>query len=927
MCNAMCCITGIIGVPAICCNPWQAWPQSAVLIVATRRQSKSPWSNTFYKVLGKLPFQSLTARNMMKSPESGSRNDQKHDDDDISVDSFHSVDSATNAMSSTSSLQDIELAEPRNKPQHEVPPTEGLAKAKTTTSKSNTRGPSPPTTVPPASVLPRAATTPATAPKAREESPRLTLYQEFLQEMVNVRRRVTKSTGMNQVVLCILFTEAAERFTYYGFRASLVLYFTQELKMDDTTAISVFAFASYVSNFTPIFGAVLGDGRWGRYRTIVTFGLVYWIGMIILTHSAFLGNASDSQLKIKRIATYIGLALICTGTGGLKPCVSIFGADQVNIKDEEDQSKIQKGSGSSTSTKTTLSTNTLNSEEQEKVRSFFSFFSMCINLGAVASFVVIPFVKGRYGYGAAFLLPTVLICLAIIVFLSQSHRYRYRPNNVHGSSLFTTLRLCLWLLHNNVWSNKFVSDNFPTLEPGPVPLPSVVPTSSGDTVVEGLNVHVANTTQAGTRPLDDHTSVSSMSLSMRSLSRSVSRSISSSRSHSRSRSVSRTRDPSLGHPNASRSRSKGDRRHDALDAPQHGGLDSSSPSVATTTSLQTTDRYLAQQLSDAARALNVLPIFAMLPCFWMLYDQQGSVWTLQASRMNLHGIMQPEQINVLNPMGLFVMIPLFDKVIYPALERREIDISPLRRMGWGMILVSFAFFISGIVEYAIDYRIQNDLSHITVFWQIPQISLMTVAEIFISVTGLEFAYSVSPDRLKSFVMAAYLMTIAKGDFWGGVLYSTIFRELNQAFVLHIFAMAMMCNLAFYGCVVQSWEMRHGLVSWDLFDKVLDTESKKRPYWESHHRQNLCITTIDAGPADVLVADSSMSASEGSLGRQERGRARWRPRLRRKSKKSKSRSRKEKSSKSRKDRKKKGSSQSSSKKSRGGIPSNHDGLYL
>ena len=125
--------------------------------------------------------------------------------------------------------------------------------------------------------------------------------------------------------------------------------------------------------------------------------------------------------------------------------------------------------------------------------------------------------------------------------------------------------------------------------------------------------------------------------------------------------------------------------------------------------------------------------------------------------MNLHGIMQPEQINVLNPVGLFVLIPVFDKVIYPTLEKQKYDISPLRRIGWGMILVSLAFFISGIVEYVIDYRIQNELQHISVFWQIPQICLMTVAEIFISVTGLEFAYSVSPDRLKSFVMAAYLM--------------------------------------------------------------------------------------------------------------------------------------------------------------------------
>lgn len=100
--------------------------------------------------------------------------------------------------------------------------------------------------------------------------------------------------------------------------------------------------------------------------------------------------------------------------------------------------------------------------------------------------------------------------------------------------------------------------------------------------------------------------------------------------------------------------------------------------------------------------------------------------------MNLYGIIQPEQINVLNPIGLFLLIPVFDKAIYPALEKREIDISPLRRMGWGMILVSLAFYISGIVEYVIDYRIQNDLSQISVLWQIPQIGLMVSSVAFVS---------------------------------------------------------------------------------------------------------------------------------------------------------------------------------------------------
>lgn len=363
----------------------------------------------------------------------------------------------------------------------------------------------------------------------------------------------------------------------------------------------------------------------------------YWLGLIVLTHAAFLGNHTASQLKVKRIVTMLGLALICTGTGGIKPCVSIFGADQVNVKSVEDSNKSKSDNQNSADSP---ASSTMNMEEQEKVRTFFSFFSMCINLGAVASFAIIPTIKGSFGFGAAFLVPTVFMCVAIIVFTSQRHNYVYRPHNTHGSSLFTTLRLCLWLLHNNFWDNKFISDNFPSLEPGPVPLPSVVP-KVDTTIVEGINVNLGR--RETYHDHDDSNSLSSMSMSMRSLSRniefrlsrSMERRFNGSRSRSRSRRSVDSRatcdssDLPRDHPlrNASRNASLGS----GLEVPSRSPSVSRSrgaenrpsavPSAVSVASLHTSDRYLAQQLSDAARALNVLPILAMLPCFWMLYDQ------------------------------------------------------------------------------------------------------------------------------------------------------------------------------------------------------------------------------------------------------------------------------------------------------------------
>lgn len=163
----------------------------------------------------------------------GPRNN-RHEDDDMDDSSIHSLQSVSSSMSTntSTSLQDIELAEAAINPQD-------------------------------GSVVAR---------KKRKDN----FENSCAKAMMEARRRFMSSEfqGMNPAVLCILATEAAERFAYYGFRASLVLYFTQELKMDDTTAISLFAFASYVANFTPIFGAVLGDGKLGRFQTIVIFGFV-----------------------------------------------------------------------------------------------------------------------------------------------------------------------------------------------------------------------------------------------------------------------------------------------------------------------------------------------------------------------------------------------------------------------------------------------------------------------------------------------------------------------------------------------------------------------------------------------------------------------------------------------------------------------------
>jgi len=537
-----------------------------------------------------------------------------------------------------------------------------------------------------------------------------------------------QTSFLTPVVLCILITETAERFSYFGFRAILVLFFTLQLHYEEATAIALFAYMTCLAYLSPILGALLADGHLGRYHTILIFGCIYLVGLIILTTGAFMD--STTQLDSKRILTFVGLFLVCLGTGGIKPCVSAFGADQVASQDksnnEGSHSLTLQASSSGSSNHNSAHSNHSNvhsnhssassqqSQEStsDRVRAFFASFYFCINLGAVTSIFLIPIIRAHYGFGAAFLTPTLFILLAMIAFLSKSKEY---VHHVPETSLGTTFRLCGWILRRRLSNYAIVDRYCPWIRPMQYPLSCSI---SGESML------------LEPKSSDDD-----------------------------------------------------------------GGLVDNANNERSSRN---------QQLSDAAQALHVMPIMGMLPMFWMLYDQQGSVWTLQATRMALHGI-QPEQMNVINPLLIMAFIPLFERIIYPHMERQGWNISHLRRMGWGMLLAAISFIVSGFLETVIQSRETTGTPQVHVLWQLPQITILTVAEIFLSVTGLEFAYATSPDRLKAFLMALYLLTTAIGDFFGGLLYSSIFQDLKRSVVMYVCAALMLGNLGMFCCVAKWWE--------------------------------------------------------------------------------------------------------------------------
>ena len=159
-------------------------------------------------------------------------------------------------------------------------------------------------------------------------------------------------------------------------------------------------------------------------------------------------------------------------------------------------------------------------------------------------------------------------------------------------------------------------------------------------------------------------------------------------------------------------------------------------------------------------------ILILVAVFWSLFDQTLSAWVLQAKNMNLRmmGIAWlPDQLTSVNSALILVMIPLFNYVVYPVVNR-ICRLTPLRKIGIGLFLGAGAFSVSALIEQMVEAG-----SRPTGWWQILAYIIMTAAEVMVSITFLEFCYTQAPKRMKSFISSFYLLSIALGNALTGVV--------------------------------------------------------------------------------------------------------------------------------------------------------------
>lgn len=548
----------------------------------------------------------------------------------------------------------------------------------------------------------------------------------------------------------IVGNEAAERFSFYGMRAILYVYlvglftkFLPDAQVDPAAVDAAKAHATEIVHMFiagvylfPLIGAVLSDRLLGKYKVIFWVSIVYFVGNAIMAGAGQMGAMGDFEGA--EIAVFAGLGFIALGSGGIKPCVSANVGDQFTSKNGHLVTRI------------------------------FQLFYFIINFGSFIATIIIPWVYALAGPAIAFGIPGVLMALATFVFWLGRKRFVHVPPSPGGKLGLLDSVATLFLLAPifGLLIGFFGMRHGYEAAKGASFLGYFGLLILVVGAVFALGIFLSVTRQKA-KPQAGFLTVLTWSFLNRS-----------------------ARKPGQGFFDPAREKFG----EEAGDGP---------PSV-----------------------LRVVLVFSAVMFFWALFDQHASTWIEQASQMDLHmvvpatfgwavlgavavltvyggtwvmlhvsnvripraislGIMGvlgaalvitgvidlitgdqlrfeigAAQMAALNPLMVMIIIPLLNVAVWGPLRRRGRDLKPLLKMAIGMFMAAVAFGVAALLQQVIEAKGPGEVHAL---WQFFQYLIMTTAEVLVSVTGLEFAYTQAPRAMKSTLMGFWLFFVAAGN--------------------------------------------------------------------------------------------------------------------------------------------------------------------
>jgi len=175
--------------------------------------------------------------------------------------------------------------------------------------------------------------------------------------------------------------------------------------------------------------------------------------------------------------------------------------------------------------------------------------------------------------------------------------------------------------------------------------------------------------------------------------------------------------------------------------------------------------YDPERVEGVKAVYRVMTVFFFALAFWAVWDQCLSEWTLYAEKMDrvinlgfTSFTVYPGQLSTFNTIFLLMFIPLFNYVIYPWFDKRGLKTTPLRRLGTGLVLTALSFVVIGVIHTSLD----NGGSP-SIWWQVFAFLILSAAEVLVSITGLEYAYTHSPKSMKSTMTGIWFLVVSFGN--------------------------------------------------------------------------------------------------------------------------------------------------------------------
>ena len=463
-------------------------------------------------------------------------------------------------------------------------------------------------------------------------------------------RRVGETLPASAFMIAVV--ELMERFTFYGASGLFQNYISNAgdgsdgsrgLGLGKQAATGLNLFFQWFCYVTPIMGAIIADQYLGRYKTIVLFCVVYWVGLAILWITS-LPTAVEHGAGLP--GYIIAIIIIGFGTGGIKSNIAPLIADQYQrrtmaIKTEKNGERVVI-------------------DPAITYQRIYMIFYWAINLGSL-SLIATPFMEKYKGFWTAYLLCFCAFNVGIVILIALRKKYVVRPPQ-----------------------GSVITDAFKAI---------------------GLMIASRNT-------------------------------------------------------------------------------DAAKPTWRAANGKVKPVPWNDHFVEELKRALRACKVFVFYPFFWVCYGQFSTNFVTQAGQMNGHG-MPNDFMQNFDPISILIFVPVLDRLVYPALRKAGIELMPIQRITIGFLLAALCMAYAAIVQHLIyktgpcyyhplDEKlcpatinpikggadIPNNI-HIAV--QAPAYVFIGLSEIFISVTGLEYAYTKSPPSMKSFVQSLYLFTNAFGS--------------------------------------------------------------------------------------------------------------------------------------------------------------------